>query len=99
MMQDAPRQSITLNLPYNLPDDLWARVLVVYEGMPGWLCLNELPRWFGSDSDPRHIWASVEPSGLLLEGQLEGDEWAKWTATLCNRLSNALGFEVRDADA
>lgn len=92
-------QSITLNLPYDLPEADWQRVLVVYAGMDGWLGAEDLPRWFGREGDARYLWASVEPSGLLIEGELEPAVWTGWITVLCARLSLALGREIHDAEA
>ena len=92
--------SITLTLPYDLTAEQWAIVSEVYEGMDGWLGFNELdntPQWYGQDGDEKYVWASVEPSGLLVEGNLPPDHWAGWISVLCARLSLKLGFEVRDA--
>lgn len=91
-------QSITLNLPYDLSDETWQKVAVVYQQMEGWLGVNDVPWWFGNEDDPRHISASVEPSGLLIEGRLESEVWIQWIDTLCARLSELLGFEVSDAE-
>ncbi len=99
MIQNAPRQSITLTVPYDLSDEMWERVSAIYESMPGWIGFNSVPFWFGQDNDPRYIWASVEPSGLLVSGRLDDATWAEWTASLRDRLTSVLGFEVRDADA
>lgn len=90
---------MTLNVPYNLSEEAWGRIANVYRSMDGWIESADLPRWFGDEDAPQHIWASVEPSGLLVEGNLENDAWAEWTVLLSTRLSAALGFEVRDADA
>ena len=73
----------------------------VFEGMDGWLGVDELddtPQWYGKEGDERYVWASVEPSGLSLEGNLSPDFWTGWVSVLCARLSLKLGIEVRDAE-
>jgi hypothetical protein len=99
MPMQVPRQSMTPNLPYDLSDENWGRVAAVYRNMEGWIESTDVPRWFGNEDGPKQISASVEPSGLLLEGRLESDAWAKWIDLLSTRLSAALGFKVRDAES
>jgi hypothetical protein len=90
--------SITLNLPYTLSPADWAKVATVYESMDGWIGYDQVPFWYGREGDVSYIIASVEPSGLLLEGHLDPRLWTGWLTTLCARLSLALGREVRDAE-
>jgi hypothetical protein len=91
-------QSITLNLPYDLAEDEWEKVEAVFRTMDGWLEAIDHPTWFGTDKDHPYIWASVEPSGLLLEGELEPGLWTGWLTVLCARLTLALGREIHDAE-
>jgi hypothetical protein len=91
-------QSITLNLPYDLTDSEWAKVLAVYRSMDGWLEGQELPCWFGSLDSAQFVAASVEPSGLLIEGNLEPLLFRGWVTKLCAKLTAALGREVYDAE-
>jgi hypothetical protein len=91
---------ITLNLPYDLTPVQWKRVVAVYESMDGWIGVNEsdnTPQWYGRDGDERFVGASVEPSGLLVFGNLEHAHWTGWVSVLCARLSLALQMEIRDA--
>lgn len=93
--------TITLTLPYDLSANQWAAVDAVFRGMDGWIGYSPdgtTPQWFGSESDKRYVWASVEPSGLLVAGDLEPGLWTGWISVLCARLSLALGIEVRDAE-
>ncbi|MDX1593772.1 MAG: hypothetical protein R3298_05945 [Gammaproteobacteria bacterium] len=49
-------------------------------------------------SDDRgRVVASVEPSGLVIEGDMSPEEFATWLVLFVDRASAALGFEVRDA--
>ncbi|RZU47028.1 hypothetical protein EV700_1417 [Fluviicoccus keumensis] len=91
-------QSITLNLPNDLADFEWAKVMAVYETMDAWVAGQELPCWFGPLDSSRYLAASVEPSGLLLEGNLEPLVFRGWVTKLCAKLTLALGREVYDAE-
>lgn len=91
-------QSITLNLPYDLTDDEWDKVIDVFSSLDGWLPATDEPTWYGSPGEPRHVAASMEPGGLVLQGRLEPGLWTGWVSVLCARLSLALGREIRDAE-
>jgi len=93
--------TITLSLPYDLSGEQWAAVDRVFQSMDGWLGRKQIdntPQWYGDESDERFVWASVEPGGLLLEGELEPKVWTGWISVLCARLSLALQMEVRDVE-
>lgn len=93
--------SITLNLPADMSEEHWAAVNVVFEEMDGWIGPSErdnTPQWYGTPSSERYVWASLEPSGLLIEGNLDHAHWTGWVSTICARLSLALGHEIRDAE-
>jgi hypothetical protein len=92
---------ITLSLPYDLTDKQWSVVAEVFRGMQGWIGDTEtdnIPQWYGVEGSERYILASVEPSGLLLVGNLPARDWMGWISVLCARLSLRLGIEVRDAE-
>lgn len=92
-------QSVTLNVSYELPDDVWSKIAIEYERMPGWLGYeNGIPIWFGREGDPENISASVEPSGLLIDGEMEAGKWRDWVDQLCSNLSTVLGYQVKDAE-
>jgi hypothetical protein len=91
--------TITLSLPYDLSREQWAAVGSVFQSMDGWLGYKQpdnTPQWYGDESAERFVWASVEPSGLLIEGNLEPSLWTGWISVLCSRLSLALQMEIRD---
>jgi hypothetical protein len=93
--------NITLSLPYDLTEDQWTIVDEVFRSMPGWIGYNpddNTPQWYGMESSKQFIWTSVEPSGLLVEGNLDPALWTGWISVLCARLSLRLGFEVCDAE-
>lgn len=52
----------------------------------------------GGHGDEQYITASVEPSGVLLEVQLDTGHWTGWLTLLCARLSLSLGREIHDAE-
>ena len=89
-------QSITLNLPYDLSKSDWDTVLTVYRSMDGWL--EEHSCWFGPLHSERFIAASVEPGGLLVEGNVDPLLFRGWITKLCAKLTAALGKEVYDAE-
>jgi hypothetical protein len=91
-------QSITLNLPYELSESEWAKVQAVYESMDAWLPGQEVPCWFGPLQGPQFLAASVEPSGLLLEANLDPLLFRGWVTKLCAKLTLVLGREVYDAE-
>jgi hypothetical protein len=93
--------SITLNLPYDLTEEQWRIVDEVYRRMDGWIgysSIDQTPQWYGTESDPQYIWASIEPSGLLIEGKLDSRRWTGWISVLCARLTLQLSREIYDAE-
>ena len=91
------RHSITLNVRYDQPHADWDRVMRVYESMPGWRATGHDQSWFGAEGEPIWVWASVEPSGIQFEAEMDEASWSKWLSDLCTRLSSALGRPVQDA--
>lgn len=91
-------QSITLNLPYDLTDSEWEKVMTVYRAMNGWVEGQDVPCWFGALDGPQFVAASVEPSGLVVSGNLEPLLFRGWVTKLCAKLTAALGREVYDAE-
>jgi hypothetical protein len=89
-------QSITLNLPSDLTNADWDKVLAVYRSMDGWL--EEHNSWFGSCDSERFITTSAEPSGLLIEGNVDPLLFRGWITKLCAKLTATLGKEVYDAE-
>lgn len=91
-------KSITLNLPYDLSAEEWKKVTNVFEQLDGWMNHSEYMCWYGTDDDEEYICASVEPSGLLLQGSVSDETWVGWVSKLCAKLSLALSREVYDAE-
>lgn len=90
--------SITINLPYDLSESEWAKVMAVYESMNDWVPGQAMPCWFGSLDSPRYLAASIEPGGLLLEGNVDPLLFRGWVTKLCAKLTLALNREVHDAE-
>ena len=91
-------KSITLNLPYDLTTEEWKKVTNVFEQLDGWMNHSKYMCWYGTEENEEYIWASVEPSGLLLHGRISDDIWVGWVSKLCAKLSVALAREVYDAE-
>jgi hypothetical protein len=94
------RVGCTYNLSYEMPDAEWQKLAVVYQQLPGFCGYDGsgCPMWYGREGDAKHLWASVEPSGLIVEGSLDDREWLLWDAEFRAKASRVLGFEVTDAD-
>jgi hypothetical protein len=92
------KQTITLNLPYDLPESDWEKVSDVYTQMAGWVENSEYPSWYGTDQDEEYLCASVEPSGLVITGKVDEMIWIGWITVLCAKLTLALGMEIHDAE-
>lgn len=74
----------------------WATLSAIYAGLPGWLGDGyEIPRWFSADESSHHLWASVEPSGLLVAGTLPASLWRDWDAAF---RAAAVALPHRDID-
>ena len=91
-------QSITLNLPYDLTESDWSKVMAVYREMDHWVEDQAVPCWFGPLDSAKFVCASVEPSGLLILGNLEPLLFRGWVTKLCAKLTAALGREIYDAE-
>ncbi len=66
--------------------------------MDGWLENKDLPYWYGTEEDNEYICASVEPSGLVINGKVNEMIWLGWVTKLCAKLSHALNREIYDAE-
>lgn len=91
--------AITLSLPYDLDDAQWSTVDEVFASLPGWHPDADGAVWqYMIDGMPHRVEASIEPSGLLLEGDLPPASWTGFVSMLCARLSRRLGIDVCDAE-
>jgi hypothetical protein len=82
-----------------MPDTIWDKITLVFQQLPGWVGYTDgIPYWFGTDDDNKHVWASVEPSGLLVSANMEKEEWDPWIASFKEIATKELGFKVQNAD-
>lgn len=100
-------QEMNLNIRYDLPNETWENVIPeIYKELEGWIGFaNEevkwrknLPHWFSFDENEKHIYASVEPSGLQFTGLMEDDEWENWKIKIKQIATNKLGFKVGEIE-
>ncbi|MCI8812928.1 MAG: hypothetical protein HFG12_06800 [Oscillibacter sp.] len=82
---------VTLNIHCSAPDELWRRMGAVYQSMPCWAGNARGPRWTGEGID---LWASVEPGGLQIAGEMPEEIWQEWYRRLRAALTDALGYEI-----
>ena len=99
------KQSTTLNIRHDLSNNIWENSIPkIYEFMEGWLCFSKeevnkgSAYWFSFDETQKHIWASVELSGLLFCGLMEDEEWENWMLEFQKVATKQLGFKVEDAE-
>ncbi|WP_338814885.1 hypothetical protein V9L05_06745 [Bernardetia sp. Wsw4-3y2] len=95
------QQSMNLNIRYDLPNEIWETVIpVIYESMEGWLGFENdgIAYWFSVDKTKKHIWTSVEPSGLLFVGMMKDDEWKQWKLKIKKIATQKLGFKVGEIE-
>lgn len=95
------RVSRTYAISYELPDFEWRKLRDVYARLPGYCGFDDsgCPIWYSHEEGKGpYLWASVEPSGLLVAGVLDSETWRQWDAAFRNESSRVLGFEVKDAD-
>jgi len=77
----------------------WVIIDQIYQAMPGWKGYIDdgCPAW--ELEGGKSIFASVEPSGLLIEGDATQASFDIWIAEFISKASEQLGFTVRDAEA
>jgi hypothetical protein len=63
--------------------------------MVGWQGYDKegCPCWFGTSQQNSYIWASVDPSGLLIVAQLDDLLWQNWLDQFQHRLSTVHSIE------
>jgi len=98
---DEDKHSVTLNIPYDLSPGQWQSLVEVYKAMPGWVDgsgRDGCPMWWPDGIGTGMIGASVEPSGLLISGDVSKLTWSRWISEFQRRATAALGFRVHDAE-
>ena len=90
----------TLTIRYDMPASNWPKLLEVYESMAGWQGLEacDIPIWLPDGPNGGQITASVEPSVLLMEGNVSEQIWQQWLAEFMLRATTALGYPVKDCE-
>ncbi len=86
---------INLNIHYSAPQPIWDKIGFVYESMPYWAGYQDLPRWIGENVN---LWASVEPSGIQIQGTMPEAVWNAWYCLLKKKLTEALGYEIGEPE-
>lgn len=92
---DQPSQSVTFNIPHDLLPANWQALIEVYKAMPGWVDGTDrdgCPMWWPNGSTAGMIGASVEPSGLLMTGNVSHTTWERWIADFEHALLMHSGF-------
>ena len=89
------RHDINLNIHYSTPQELWDKIGEVYSGMPYWAGNDSGPCWKGPDIS---LWASVEPGGLQIAGEMPGEIWDEWFAELKEKLASVMGYEIGEPE-
>lgn len=97
---------MNLNIRYDAPQEIWDKVPSIYSQMDGWLGFattedpgeTGIPYWFGFNQNEKHIYASVEPSGLFFSGLMEESEWQLWCATIKKIATKELGYKVGEIE-
>jgi hypothetical protein len=77
-------------------DSHWSHLDRIYQSLPGWLAYGAdgCPFWFGTSEAESFLWASVEPSGLLVHGVLPKESWLIWDEAFRQHESEFPTFEV-----
>ena len=86
---------VNLNIHYTAPDHVWAKIRQVYESMPYWAGDENGPSWKGENID---LWASVEPSGIQIAGEMPDDIWKTWYSDIKSKLTETLGYEIGEPE-
>ena len=86
---------VNLNIHYSAPDSVWDVIGKVYSSMPYWAGNDNGPSWNGDGVD---LWASAEPSGIQIAGTMPDDAWDEWYASLKDKLTKALGYEIGEPE-
>ena len=98
-------QQCNLNTRCDLPKEILAKLEIVYSKMPGWLSFGTegigqkgIPYWFSYNEEEKYILASIEPSGLHFEANIDEDEWLLWKTNFKKIATEILGFKVGEIE-
>jgi hypothetical protein len=90
---------MNLNIRYDAPREIWNKVSLIYEQLPGWLGFHEhIPYWFSINENEKHISASVEPSGLHFSALMDTAEWTDWVKAIKEIATKELGYKVGEIE-
>ena len=99
------RHECNLNIRYDLPNEIWDKVPLIYEKMDGWLGFGKdgqgesgIPYWFSYNENEKSILASVEPSGLHFDALMDSNEWDEWKKEIKKISTEILGFKVGEIE-
>ncbi len=86
---------INLNIHYSAPEEVWNKIGDVYRTMPYWAGDEMEIKWKGPNIE---LWASVEPSGLQIAGDMPEEIWDEWYCELKSKLTKVLGYEIGEPE-
>lgn len=93
------QQSMNLNIRYDAHQEIWNKIPHIYNQLDGWMGDGPgNPYWFSFDESEKHIWASVESSGLHFEGLMDDKEWAIWVKKIKEIATRELGYKVGEIE-
>jgi hypothetical protein len=81
----------------NFTKDDWSVLGGIYSKLPNQIIENNIGQqmWFGiEDSSEFYLWASAEPSGLQVVGDLREHDWKQWEKLFHDRIEHFPFFEV-----
>lgn len=94
-------QECTLNIKFDLSTKIENNLSLVYEKMPGWIGYRKedgIPFWFSYDDNNKSIFASIEPSGLVIYAHMVTEEWLDWKSKFKLIATQTLGFKVGEIE-
>lgn len=77
---DEDKHSVTLNIPNDLSPGDWQSLVEVYKAMPDWVDgsgTDGYPIWWLDGIGTGMIGAPIEPSGLLISGNVSRLTWSR----------------------
>ncbi len=93
--RNAMNVDVSLNIHWEAPDEVWEKVDEVFRSMRYYDELSDTPKWTAPDIN---LVSSNEPSGLQIYGEMPEYLWEEWYDELCEKLTDALGYEIGDVE-
>ncbi|SMF91648.1 hypothetical protein SAMN05661091_5525 [Paenibacillus uliginis N3/975] len=74
---------------HDFKDVTWQHLGEVYRSLPQYIVKdNACPMWYGEEEGSAvYLYASVEPSGLQIVGDLSAEQWEMWERMFHRQLS------------